>query len=158
QIPCYQMQRIVVTPPGHPLLKEPQLTIDSIGRYPLILYGEGYSGRSVVDSAFRNANLTPKVILRAIDADVSKTYVELGLGIAILASITFDPLRDTGLRCIPAHHLFSASPLGVVLRPHSYLRHFAFALIRLFAPHITQIQIQQALNRTRQNFDPPPVL
>lgn len=158
RLPCHQMQRIVVTQPGHPLLTRHPLTLEDICQYPLILYGEGFSGRSVVDSAFRNAGLTPKVTLSAIDADVSKTYVEMGLGIAILASVTFDSDRDTGLRRIDASHLFSSSILSVVMRPNSYLRNFTYELIRLFAPHITQIQIQQALNRTNSSYSQTPNL
>ena len=158
QIPCYQMQRIIVTQPEHPLISCDPLTLEDICRYPIILYGEGFSGRSVVDKSFRSANLKPKVILRAIDADVSKTYVEMGLGIAILASVTFDSIRDCGLRRIEASHLFDASRLSVVMRPHSYLRSFTRAFIQTFAPNLSHIQIQQALNRTGISHDDPPDL
>jgi DNA-binding transcriptional LysR family regulator len=158
QIPCYRMQRIVVTPPGHPLLDCNPLTLEQVCRYPIITYGEGFNGRAVVDHTFRNAGLQPKVILRAIDADVSKTYVEMGLGIAILASVTFDEARDGKLRRIEARHLFGSSMLSVVMRPNSYLRNFTRSFIQTFAGGISRIQIQQALSRTGTPNQNPPEL
>ncbi len=145
QIPCWSMPRIVVTPPRHPLLRAGPLTLEAIGRYPLITYAEGFSGRSAMDEAFRGAGLTPRVILSAIDADVSKTYVEMGMGIAILAAVTFEAKRDKGLRRIDASHLFASSPLNLVLRPHGYLRGFTRAFIQAFAPALTPVQIDRAL-------------
>ncbi len=145
QVPCFRMQRIVVTPPRHPLLKVATPTLADVAAYPLITYAEGFSGRTAMDEAFRSAGLAPRVILSAIDADVSKTYVEMGLGIAILASVTFDTKRDRGLRCVGAQHLFPSSVLNVVLRPHSYVRGFARAFIRAFAPGLGDVEIDQAL-------------
>lgn len=146
QLPCLRMQRIVVTPPRHPLLKVADLTLSDVARYPLITYAEGYSGRVAMDEAFRRAGLAPTVILRAIDADVSKTYVEMGMGIAILAAVTFDAKRDRGLRSMDAHHLFPASDLHVVLRPHSYLRGFTRAFIGMFAPALGDADMDRALD------------
>lgn len=145
QIPCYRLQRIVVTPPRHPLLRAGALTLQEISRYPIITYAEGFSGRSIVDQTFRDAGLEPKVILSAIDADVSKTYVEMGMGIAILASVSFEAKRDKGLRQIGARHLFAPSRLNVVVRPHGYLRSFTLAFIQTFAPGIPLADIRRAV-------------
>jgi len=144
QIPCYLLPRIVVTPPRHPLLRLRPPTLEAIARYPIITYAEGFSGRSIVDRAFHDAQLTPTVMLSAIDADVSKAYVEMGLGIAILADVAFDPKRDKQLRRIPANMLFEPSRLNVVIRPKTYLRGYSLDFIQMFAPTLTVAQIHQA--------------
>lgn len=143
-IPCYRMQRIVVTPPRHPLLRLETLTLEDVSRYPIITYANGFSGRSVMDKTFHDAGLHPKVVLSAIDADVSKAYVEMGLGIAILASVSFEAKRDRGVRRIDARHLFAPSLLNVVIRPQGYLRRFAVSFIRTFAPGLSRADIEQA--------------
>ncbi|MDQ6621828.1 MAG: LysR substrate-binding domain-containing protein [Pseudomonadota bacterium] len=145
QIPCYRLQRCVVTPADHPLLRARRLTLKGIARYPVITYAEGFSGRAIVDRAFSDAGLAPKVVLSAIDADVSKSYVELGLGIAILASVAFDPDRDHGLRQIRAGHLFAPSRLSVVVRRGAYLPAYTLAFIRLFSPALPEAEIRSVL-------------
>jgi LysR family cys regulon transcriptional activator len=151
QLPCYLLPRIVVTPPRHPLLRVGKLSLEDISRYPIITYAEGFSGRSIVDQTFRDAGLAPKVILSAIDADVSKTYVEMGMGIAILASVSFEAKRDKGLRQIDARHLFAPSRLNVVVRPNGYLRGFMLAFIRTFAPGLSLADIRRAVAGTVPN-------
>lgn len=145
QLPCYRLQRVVVTPPRHPLLRVKPLTLDALSRYPVITYAEGFSGRSVFDRTFREAGLTPTVVMSAIDADVSKAYVEMGMGIAILARVAFEPARDKQLRCIDASHLFTSSNLNVVVRPNAYVRGFTLDFIQLFAPALSAGDIQLAV-------------
>ena len=145
QLPCYLLERCVVTPPRHPLLRAKPLTLAAIARYPIITYDAGFSGRRITDQAFADAGLQPRVIMSAVDADVSKAYVELGLGIAILASIAFDRKRDAGLRRIDASHLFKPSRLAVVLRRNAYLRGYMVAFIQMFAPSASAAEIRRAL-------------
>ncbi|MDB5904417.1 MAG: Transcriptional regulator CysB [Betaproteobacteria bacterium] len=145
QIPCYRLNRSVVVPPAHPLLKVKPLTIEAIARYPVITYDEGFSGRWVLDRAFARRGLEPNVVLSAIDADVSKAYVEMGIGIAILATVAFDATRDAGLRTIDAGHLFAPSTLSVVARRNSYLRAYMLSFIGMFAPKLTRAAIGKAL-------------
>ncbi|HZL28872.1 MAG TPA: LysR substrate-binding domain-containing protein [Acidobacteriaceae bacterium] len=145
QVPCYLVHRSIVTRPRHPLLRERPLTLDAVARYPIITYEAGFNARSVIDEAFVEAGLAPQVVLSAIDADVSKAYVELGLGIAILASIAFDRKRDAALRRIDASHLFRPSALCVVLRKGSYLRRYMSDFIQAFAPTLTAAEIECAL-------------
>ena len=97
KLPCFSLPRSVVAKIGHPILDVNPLTLEEIARYPIISYDPRYSGRWRVMNAFKKANIEPKVILSAIDADVCKTYIELGLGIGVLTTITFDPKRDTRL-------------------------------------------------------------
>ena len=145
EIPCYRLNRSVVVPRAHPLLKVKSLTLEAIARYPVITYDDGFSGRWVLDRAFSRRGLNPNVVLSAIDADVSKAYVEMGLGIAILATIAFDSKRDANLRRIDASHLFAASTLRVVVRRNSYLRAYMLSFIRMFAPRLRQPAIDDAL-------------
>jgi LysR family cys regulon transcriptional activator len=145
QLPCFLLERSVVTPPRHPLLRAKPLTLEAIARYPIITYEEGFSGRRITDQTFAEAGLSPRVVMSAVDADVSKAYVELGLGIAILASIAFDRKRDAGLRRVDASHLFKPSRLAVVLRKDAYLRGYMIAFIQSFAPGATLSEIRRAL-------------
>jgi LysR family cys regulon transcriptional activator len=105
-LPCYQWTHSVVVPPGHALLDGQPLTLERLARYPLITYDAGYTGRAHIDDAFAKAGITPSVVLSAMDADVIKTYVELGMGVGIVASIAFDPDRDRTLEAVEAGHLF----------------------------------------------------
>lgn len=145
-LPCYGLSRSVVTPPGHPLLRVKSLTLAAIARYPIITYDEGFSARSIIDKAFAAHRLTPNVVLSAIDADVSKAYVELGLGIAILATIAFDPDKDTNLRCIDAKRLFPPSTLGIVVRRNNYLRGYMVDFMREFAPALKKVDVRGAVS------------
>lgn len=144
-IPCYGLSRSVVTPPGHRLLRAKSLTLQSIARYPIITYDEGFSARSIVDKAFADAGITPHVVLSAIDADVSKAYVEMGLGIAILATIAFDPKRDANLRRIDAKRLFPPSTLGIVVRRNNHLPRYMMDFMRLFAPALKRVDLRKAV-------------
>jgi len=145
QMPCYLLNRSVVVPKRHPLLRVKPLTLEAIARYPVITYDEGFSGRWIVNQAFAEKDLKPTVVLSAIDADVSKTYVEKGLGIAILATVAFDSGRDRNLSRIDARHLFAASRLNLVARPDVYLRGYMLEFARLFAPHLRKGEVERRL-------------
>ncbi|GJL75152.1 HTH-type transcriptional regulator CysB [Nitrosomonas sp.] len=144
-LPCYQWNRCVVVPPDHPLLNEKVLTLEAISRYPVITYDFAFTGRSKINQAFEKKGLTPNVVLTAIDSDVIKTYVELGLGIGILAKMAFDPQRDKQLRAIDASHLFEPSTTRIGISRNSYLQRFVFDFIEMFAPHLNRINIQTKL-------------
>jgi LysR family cys regulon transcriptional activator len=148
-IPCYRLNRSVVVPRSHPLLRAKPLTLEAVARYPIITYDEGFSGRWMLDRAFSERGLAPNVVLSAIDADVSKAYVEMGLGIAILATIAFDGKRDTHLKSIDARHLFPASTLRVAVRRHAYLRPYMLSFIRMFAPKLAPASVERALTGER---------
>jgi LysR family cys regulon transcriptional activator len=96
---------VVIVPPGHALLDGP-LTLARLAEFPVITYDAGVTGRGSIDDAFARAGLKPQVVLSAMDADVIKTYVALGLGVGIIAAIAFDEARDAGLRSVDARHLF----------------------------------------------------
>lgn len=145
QIPCYCLHRSVMTPLKHPLLKVKPLTLEAIAGYPLITFDEAFSGSWMVNKTFSDKGLQPSIVLSAVDADVSKIYVGMGLGIAIFASIAFDPKQDVNLRHIDARHLFKPSHLSMILRRRSHLRNFVFHFMRMFAPKVDRAFIEEAL-------------
>ncbi|MEN9455203.1 MAG: hypothetical protein RL210_722 [Pseudomonadota bacterium] len=150
-LPCYDWNRSVVVPADHPLLSLGHpLTLADIGNYPIITYDFAFTGRSRINRAFEEAGIEPNVVLTAIDTDVIKTYVGLGLGVGIIASMAFEPKRDTQLRRIDASHLFEASTTRIGIRKNAYLRGYVFAFIELFAPHLHKEQIQQAMGRSEE--------
>ncbi len=144
-LPCYEWHHCVIAPPGHPLLEQP-LTLERIAEYPVITYDFAFSGRSKINDAFEAAGLTPNIALTAIDADVIKTYVELGLGIGILAAIAFIPERDQHLRMIDAGHLIKPNTTKIAIRKNEYLRGYTYDFIELFAPHLTKEVVAQAMH------------
>jgi LysR family transcriptional regulator, cys regulon transcriptional activator len=144
-LPCYQWNRCVVMPHDHPLLNDQPLTLEKITRYPLITYDFAFTGGSLVSRVFGKEGLTPNVVLTAIDADVIKTYVTLGLGIGLLAKMAYDPERDTNLAMLDASHLFPPSTTYVGVRKDAYLRGYMYEFIQLLAPHFDRKAVNAAL-------------
>ena len=145
-LPCYEWNRCVLVPPGHPLLKAKKLTLQAMAGFPIITYDFAFTGRSKMNQAFADKGLTPNVVLTAIDADVIKTYVELGLGIGIVAMMAYDPKRDTHLRAMDASHLFEPSTTRIGIRKNSYLRGYTYEFIEMFAPHLTRKVVDDAMH------------
>ncbi|GAB5604598.1 HTH-type transcriptional regulator CysB [Sideroxyarcus sp. TK5] len=148
-LPCYEWHHCVVVPPKHPLLDEKRLTLKKLAQYPIITYDFAFTGRNNINQAFSEAGLEPNIALTAIDADVIKTYVELGLGVGIVAQMAFIPDRDRHLRMIDAGHLFQPSTTRIAIRQNQYLRGFGYHFIELFAPHLTRDVVAQALHQTK---------
>ncbi|SMB23756.1 DNA-binding transcriptional dual regulator, O-acetyl-L-serine-binding [Sterolibacterium denitrificans] len=144
-LPCQQWNRCVIAPPGHPILEERPLTLEAIARYPVVTYDSAFSGRSQINKAFAARDLSPNVVLTAIDADIIKTYVSLGLGIGIVAAMAYDASADTGLRAVDASHLFESSMTRIGIRRNAWLREYAYVFIELFAPHLARPLVQAAL-------------
>ena len=144
-MPVYQWNRCVVVPPKHPLLKAAPLTLERLVEYPIVTYDFAFANRSLVEKAFENRGLQPNVVLTALDSDVIKTYVELGLGIGILAKMAFDPKRDTSLRAIDASHLFESSTTRLGIKRNAYLRRYTYEFIELFAPHLPRATVERAV-------------
>jgi LysR family cys regulon transcriptional activator len=144
-LPCYQWNRCIVVPPKHPLLKTVPLTLEAIAKYPIVTYDFAYANRSVVNRAFEQRGLTPQVVLTAFDADVIKTYVELGLGVGIMAAMAFDARRDRHLRSIDAAHLFPSSTTRLGIKRGAYLRRYAYDFIELFAPNLSRELVENTV-------------
>ena len=152
-LPCYQWEHVVVVPVDHPLLSSKNLSLEEIASYPLITYDAAFSGRSKLDHAFGLRDLKPDVILEAIDADVIKTYVELNMGIGIIAGMAFDPERDRNLRAIPAGHLFGTNVSRVGLKQGAYLRSYVYTFIELLAPTLNRKLIAQVMEGEKDLYE-----
>ncbi|MBN9411945.1 MAG: LysR family transcriptional regulator [Burkholderiales bacterium] len=143
-IPCHTYQRVLLVPPGHPLLAAGQPTLADIAQYPMVLYEPSKTGAEVIE-ALRARELDMPAILRAPNADVVKAYVEHGLGIAILPSITFDAARDPGLRAIDMSHVFPDNATYVVLHRKNYLREYGYHFIEMLEPRLTRDVVERAM-------------
>lgn len=138
-LPCYRWTHSVIVPPDHPLLHgQGPISLQQLVRYPIITYEIGYTGRSHIDAGFLAEGLSPNVVLTAMDADVIKTYVELGMGVGIVASIALDEERDKYLRILDAGHLFEVNVTRLGIRKGAWLRGFAYKFVELFAPTLTR--------------------
>lgn len=144
-LPGFQWNHCVVVTAKHPLAKSSRVTLEDIARYPVITYDPAFAGRTHIDEAFAARGLHPDIVLSAIDADVIKTYVELDLGIGIVAAMAFDPKRDRGLRALDASHLFKSNTTRIAIRRGAYLRGYAYAFIELFSPQLSREVIDAAL-------------
>ncbi|MFT3760796.1 CysB family HTH-type transcriptional regulator [Thauera sp.] len=144
-LPCYQWNRCVVATPRHPILHESPLTLEAIARYPIITYDDAFTGRSLINKAFLGRGLKPNVVLSAIDSDVIKKYVEMDLGIGILARMAYDAEEDRRLGMVDASHLFESSTTRIGLRKRAWLRTYVFAFIEGFAPHLSRRIVESAL-------------
>ena len=143
-LPCYRWTHSVVLPAGHALLQsDAPITLEALARHPIITYEQGYTGRSHIDDAFAQAGLHPEVVLTAMDADVIKTYVELGMGVGIVASIAMEDDRNPGLRALDAGHLFAVNQTRLAVRRGAWLRGFAYTFIETFAPTLDRLTIKK---------------
>lgn len=144
--PYHSWHHGVVVPDGHPLAGIEQLTLEDIQQYPVITYHEGFTGRSSIEKAFASRNIRPEIIMTALDADVIKSYVELCLGIGIIASVAFNPARDAGLQLLNTDHLFEEKQTRIGVRRGNLLRNYAFQFIQLCAPGLTEEMISEQLD------------
>jgi LysR family cys regulon transcriptional activator len=143
--PYYSWHHGVVVLAGHPLEKAKPLTLEAIAEYPIITYHEGFTGRPAIDATFAKAGLAPDIVMAALDADVIKTYVELGLGIGILASMAFEAERDKGLRLLDSTQLFPLTTSRIAVRRGRFLRTFAYRFIKLCSPDLTEGDVRSRI-------------
>ena len=152
-LPCYQWEHVVVVPPDHPLLKLKVVSLEEIAHYPLITYDSAFAGRNKIDQAFALRQIKPDVLLEAIDADVIKTYVELGMGVGIIAGMAYDAERDKNLRSIPVGNLFGMNISRIGLKQGAYLRSYVYTFIELLAPTLNRKLIDQVLQGSKDNYE-----
>lgn len=146
-LPCYRWNRCIVVPKGHPLASKKKPSLEEVAAQPIVTYTFGFTGRSKLDDAFTSRGLTPKVVFTAVDADVIKTYVRLGLGIGIIAGLAHDPKLDSDLVKIEADHLFASSITSIAFRKGTFLRGYMYDFINELAPHLSREVVQEALSR-----------
>lgn len=144
-LPCYEWNRCLVMPEQHPLTKEPNITLETISAYPLITYDFAFTGSTLVSKVFQDAGVVPNIVLTAIDADVIKTYVNLGLGVGLIANMAYDEKRDYPLQSIDCSHLFPNSTTYLGFRKDAFLRGYMLSFMQLLSPHVSQQAIEDAL-------------
>ncbi|MGV3741937.1 MAG: CysB family HTH-type transcriptional regulator [Burkholderiaceae bacterium] len=152
-LPCYQWEHVIVVPRDHALLKLKVVTLEDLAAYPLITYDSAFAGRNKIDHAFSLRSVTPDILLEAIDADVIKTYVELGMGVGIIAGMAFDPERDTNLQAIKAGHLFGSNLSRLAIKQGAYLRSYVYTFIELLTPTLNRKLMDQVLNGEKEMYE-----
>lgn len=140
--PYLRWTHAVIVPKGHLLANGKPLTLDAIADYPVVTYDAAFTGRSRIDATFTKAELSPDIVLEALDSDVIKTYVELGLGIGIITSIAYDRVRDAGLTLLDASHLFESSVSRIAVRRGRTQRDYTYRFIELLAPELTEPKVR----------------
>ena len=143
--PYYSWHHAVIVPHGHPLLALEKVTLEALAEFPIVTYHEGFTGRAPVDQGFTAAGVVPDIVLSAIDADVIKTYVGLGMGVGIVASVAYDPDQDRNLVLLPVPELFPANTTRIAVRKGTYLRSYAHAFIEKVCPDLGEDALRQAL-------------
>ena len=144
-LPCYEWQHMLVLAPDHPLARKKHLHLEDIAKEPLITYHPSFTGRTRIDAAFANKKLSPRIALEAIDSDVIKTYVRLGLGIGIVAEMAMkdDPVDD--LVAIPLGNLLGKNVARVAFKRGAYLRNFVFQFAELLSDRLTAALVAKAM-------------
>jgi LysR family cys regulon transcriptional activator len=143
--PFYTWRHALIAPKGHPLASQPSPTLETVTEYPLITYHEGFTGRDRIDRAFADAGLAPDIVMSALDADVIKTYVALGLGVGIIASMAYDPEQNGHLTLLETRPLFAENVTHIAVRRGRYLRGYAYRFIELCSPGLTENAVRAAL-------------
>ncbi len=149
-MPCYRWTRAVVVPNGHPLSSKASISLQDVAEQPLVTYVFGFTGRSRLDEAFLAAGLKPNIVFTATDTDVIKTYVRMGLGIGIIATMAYDAEWDSDLTAIDASHLFRPSVTYIGCRKGTFMRRFMLDFVSLFASHLTDELVTDALATTNR--------
>jgi LysR family cys regulon transcriptional activator len=151
-LPGYQWHHCVVVPEGHALAGMGRLTLEAIAQHPIVTYDPTFAGRTAIDRAFAARGLTPEIALSALDSDVIKSYVSLGLGVGIISSRAFRAGKDEGLAALDCEHLFPAQTTRLAYRRGAYLRAYVVEFIRLFAPNLRAEDLRGLEQGTRETF------
>ena len=142
--PYYSWRHVVVAPANHPLVGKERVTLEDLAAYPIVTYDQGVTGRTRIDAAFDAAELSPDIVMTALDADVIKAYVELGLGVGIIAPMAFDAARDGGLRALNATDLFAPSTTSIAVRRGRFHRNYVYSFMELCSPAISKDAVRDA--------------
>jgi LysR family cys regulon transcriptional activator len=143
-IPAFEWEHTVIVPSKHPLVGQP-LSLQALVKYPIVTFVEEFAGRRRIDRAFADAGLRPDIVLAAIDSDVIKTYVSVGLGVGIVTALAYDARQDRGLVSMPAGSLFGMNHVRLAVRRDAFLRGFALSFIELFAPDVDRRTLERLM-------------
>ena len=152
-LPCYEWQHVLVLPPGHPLAQNERIDLDDIAHEPLITYHPSFTGRAKIDAAFAARRLQPRIALEAIDSDVIKTYVRLGLGVGIVAEMAVKGDLAGDLLVRPVGHLFGQSVARVAFKRGAYLRNFVYRFAELLSDRLTRDLVERAMTGQVNDYE-----
>jgi len=150
-LPVYSWEHVIVFRPDHPLAEltssqAKTISLEQLAQYPIVTYDRQFSGRCTIDEVFASNDITPDIVLEAIDADIIKTYVDVGLGVGIIAGMAFDPRRDKSMVGIPAGHLFGTHTTRVAIKSGIFLRDYIFVLLEMLSPELTRDAVQEVVD------------
>ena len=146
-LPCYEWHHMLVVPIDHPLARKPDITMEDLALEPLITYHPSFTGRTRIDQAFATKHLQPRIALEAIDSDVIKTYVRLGLGVGIVAEMAMEgDGSNSDLLAIPAGALFGVNVARVAFKRSAYLRNFVYKFAELVSPKLDRALIVRIMS------------
>lgn len=146
--PYFTWEHAAIVPVGHPLIERTPLSLQMLAEYPIVTYDEGLTGRARIDQAFSEAGLVPDMTMTALDADVIKACVEMGLGVGLIASMAYDGDRDRGLVMLKSPGLFPASTSSIAVRHGHFLRDYVYRFIELCSPSLTEPTVRRAQERS----------
>jgi LysR family transcriptional regulator, cys regulon transcriptional activator len=153
-LPCYEWQHVLVVPPAHPLAKKERISLEDLTGEAIITYHPSFSGRTRIDNAFAQRKLAPRIVLEAIDSDVIKTYVRLGLGVGIVAEMSMrDEPNNADLVARPLGALFGQNIARVAFKRGAYLRNFVFKFAELLSGRLDRNLIAKAMAGHAQDYD-----
>jgi len=153
-LPCYEWQHVMVVPAGHALASVERPTLEQLAAYPLVMYHATVTGRTRIDLAFARARIKPAVALEAIDSDVIKTYVRVGLGVGIVAELAVrDDPPGGDLVSRPLGHLFGPNVTRVAFKRGAYLRHFVHAFAEMLSPNLNATLIEKAMSGSGSQYE-----
>ena len=144
-LPCYEWEHVLVLPKDHPLASVTDLQLSDLAKEPIITYHPSFTGRTRIDKAFAAQHLTPRIALEAIDSDVIKTYVRLGMGVGIVAEMAVRDITDEDLLVRPAGHLFGRNLARIAFKKQAYLRQFVYEFAQLLNPELNAARIAESM-------------
>ena len=152
-LPCYEWQHVLVLPIDHPLAQQSRITLEDLAQWPLVTYHPSFTGRTRIDTAFAQKHLTTRIALEAIDSDVIKTYVRLGMGVGIVAEMAVRDATDTDLVVRPGGTLFGKNMARVAFKRGSYLRNFVLDFAGMLSERLDRDLITKALEGRTENYE-----
>ena len=152
-LPCYEWEHVLVIPKTHPLAAKSRITLEDLAQEPIITYHPSFTGRTRIDKAFAAKHLTPRIALEAIDSDVIKTYVRLGLGVGIVAEMAVKDGLDDDLVARPASQLFGKNVARIAFKRSAYIRHFVYDFAALLSDRLDRNLIMKALDGHPTDFN-----
>jgi LysR family cys regulon transcriptional activator len=151
-LPCYEWQHVLVLPIDHPLAQQTRITLEDLSQWPLVTYHPSFTGRTRIDTAFAQKKLTPRIALEAIDSDVIKTYVRLGMGVGIVAEMAVRDATDADLVVRPGGNLFGQNMARVAFKRGSFLRNFVLDFAGMLSERLDRDLITKALEGRTEDY------